>query len=176
MSPIECARNHEFVLSCRAAEIRGMIRHSHLQNRFLTWLPSSPDLIRRTYEHGSPARVEFDAALKELTESLGNNDAGFSPIGLLDELTPLRRLSQGGRESMKAAMTRSYASSFHPTTRTAALSAASTEFGSVLDQFLADGGEADALVDGLRAAAERLYQEISALPKGVWLWPEREET
>lgn len=173
--PGERSVGRGFVLPCRAAELRGALRHSHLQNRFLTWLPGSPDLVRRTYGEDSPARQQMEQALKELGTLIEDPAAGFSPVPLLESLPPLRGLPDRIRENIIAAMLTAYTNSFDPETRAAELCAASSGFLTCLDEFLACAEVSSAVCEGLRAAAQGLYQEISKLPKGIWLWPEEEQ-
>ena len=166
--------SHGFILPCRAAELRGILRHSHLQNRFLTWLPDSPDLVQRTYASGTQARTELDAALDELGTLLADSSSGFSPVMLMDRLCPLRNLPECDRIDLKKAMVASYNEHFAPTLRAIAFSKARDTFVVALDELLTTAETSPDTCEILKSAAGNLYTEISKLPKGLWLWPGEE--
>jgi hypothetical protein len=164
--------SHGFILPCRAAELRGILRHSHLQNRFLTWLPDSPDLVQRTYASGTQARTELDAALDELGTLLADPSSGFCPVVLMDRLGPLRNLPESARKDLGKVMVASYTKHFAPARRAKAFGKTREAFVTALKSLLATAEPSSATCEKLKIAARGLYKEISKLPKGLWLWPE----
>ena len=104
-----------FTLPCRAGELRGVIRHSHLQNRFISALPDKADDLRTIYPKGSKELAEFRELTEELLSCLAEPTGGYCAAGLVDTLPALRELSDDGRKQLKASIASAYAEQFQPT-------------------------------------------------------------
>ena len=165
-----------FTLPCRAATVRGIIRHSHLGNRFLSALPNNPDNLRTIYPPGSKGKLEFLELTDELLSCLEDPMGGFCAAGLVDTLPAFRELSDDGKKQLKKDIVSAYAEQFQPVSRAAALQAARATLLERLDAFLAKDHVTRAEVDRLREAALALDDLMLDLPRGIWLWPQQEES
>ena len=163
-----------FVLPCRAGELLGIIRHSHLQNRFISALPDEADDLRRIYQKGSQALAEFRELTEEFLSCLAEPTGGYCAAGLVDTLPALRELSDDGRKQLKASIASAYAEQFQPMSRAAAIRSAYDTLlklhGAFFDKVEATPSEIEQLRDG----AVALYQLVRDLPRGIWLWPQQE--
>lgn len=163
-----------FVLPCRAATLRGLIRHSHLQNRFLASLPDKADDLRVVYGLESKNLAEFTELLDEMISCLQDEKDGFSAVSLVETLTPLRSLPESARGQLRQAITNTYRAEFQPSNRAVALRSSADLLIGRLKDFL-DGEDSDPReVELLRDASVDLYHLITNLPKGIWLWPATE--
>lgn len=165
---------NRFVLSCRAAELRGLIRHSHLQNRFQASLPDQADDLRAVYGGSSKNLADFTGLLDELISCLKDREDGFCAVSLLETLTPLRTLPGSARSQLRKAIVECYAGEFHPANRARALRTSADSLVARLTAFLDAEDATSEEVGLLRDAAVDLYHLITDLPKGIWLWPQTE--
>lgn len=165
----------QFTLPCRAGEVRGILRHSHLDNRFLTMLPRDADDLRDCYSAEKPDLRQFKGLLDELIECLRDVEDGFCAAGLVDTLTPLKTLPREGRAKLKAAIVGVYQKEFRPVERAEDLHQAADDVITKLERLLA--AKKPKVADGaaLREAALMLYNILDQLPRGVWLWPQKED-
>ncbi len=168
-----------FALPCEAASIRGRLKHSHLENRYLrqtqACLPAV--LLEIDPQEGLAVHKVTRNMISRLLEAL---DEGFSALPLLDRLGPLVRLPERQKETLRDAIRNKYQEEFNPEGRRSALEEAANKFTTTLDSFLAANDPEhlkesdDEEYKGLMRATESLFHELESLPKGMflWEWPE----
>jgi hypothetical protein len=170
-----------FVLGCRAAELRGRLRHVYLENTFLLF--QSPGSLVEVFEQpvigGGTWMDECRELGKELVAELRDELRGFCAIPLLDTIGPLRDLSEAEKEALRQRMREDYRTVFQPATKADRLERLLGMLWTRTDVLIEEHRRAGADTDGVRArfsevraAAEELHLFLSTLPKGIWLWPD----
>jgi len=159
-----------FALPCRAASLRGQLKHSYLTNTIC--LKTQPDRLAVSMtsdENGIPRHKIIRSHIHELLELLGSPEQGFSPAQLLDQLSPFRELSVNERGSLKEKIHRQFAREFQLAPRKAQFEKTSALFLAELDAFLSHPLTKVGM-EKVQAAARILIGELENLPKGIWLW------
>jgi hypothetical protein len=166
-----------FILSCRAGELRGKLKHSYLENTLL--LINHPgDLLEalEQFQGERTRRDEIEVLFNQLLEILDSADSGFSPAQLVDRLAPFQLLSDKDQLQCRARLHEYYRSEFEPEKVRARIEAVGKKFFEALDEFIhnarMDSLSAATLLSmgALRDLSVRLSGEVAKLPKGIWLW------
>lgn len=170
-----------FILACRAASVRGQLKHTYLTNKVcLKTLPE--DLLESMIymERGVPQHQEIRNKIAELLDVFSSADKGFSPAQLIDQLSPFRQLPGHEREAMKEQVHRQFADEFRLAERKTRLEQRARDFLGALDFFLTQVNAAASAakfgMERVQETARGLIRELETLPKGIWLWetPNRE--
>jgi hypothetical protein len=159
-----------FTLPCRAAHVRGQLKHSYLTNTIcLKTLPE--DLLESMLylENGVPQHQSLRNQLNELSNLLGDPEQGFSPAQLVDQLTPFQQLPLEKRNEFKQRVHRQFATEFQLPDRKQRLEKLAAQFLAELDAFLSQSSTIAAMKK-VQEAARILIRELESLPKGIWLW------
>jgi hypothetical protein len=164
-----------FVLPCRAASIRGQLKHTYLTNTIC--LKTQPEKLRVSMayeENGIPRHQIIRNQIAELLELIGSPDQGFSPAQLVDQLHPFRQLPDAERRSMKGQIHQQFVKRFDVAARKGRLEQLASQLLAALDAFLAqplsDAKSASAHMEHTQESARTLIRELEDLPKGIWLW------
>jgi hypothetical protein len=164
-----------FTLPCRAASVRGQLKHTYLTNKVcLKTLPE--DLLESMIykERGVPQHQEIRNKIAELLDVFGSADKGFSPAQLIDQLSPFRQLPGHEREAMKEQVHRQFADEFRLAERKTRLEQRARDFLGALDFFLTQVNAAATAaklgMERVQEAARSMIRELESLPKGIWLW------
>ena|SRR5450759_774667 len=152
-------------IACRAADARGQLKHTFLDN---TILSLNEELLRLHLRENPTFVGSMDAIAEELTESLV---ADYNPAGLVDRLSPLTTLSETERGRLRDALGQRYVKVFSPADRRHRLAAAWQSLHSALRRWeLCDPEEPSAeAFASLQRRAQEYRAELSHLPQGVWL-------
>jgi hypothetical protein len=159
-----------FTLPCRAASVRGELKHSYLTNSIC--LKTQPDRLKVSMtceENGIPRHNIIRNQIQELLELMGSSENGFSPAQLLDQLSPFQELSERERDLLKAQIHRQFVENFQLAQRQEQLEKTSATFLSELDAFLLQPAT-KAGMEKVQTTARILIGELENLPKGIWLW------
>lgn len=159
-----------FTLPCRAANVRGQLKHSYLTNTIC--LKTQPDRLEVSMaceENGIPRHQIIRNQIRELLELMDSSERGFSPAQLLDQLLPFRELSKSERDSLKAQVHRQFAEDFQLARRKERLKNISAIFLAELDAFLSHPLTKVGM-EKVQSTARILIGELENLPKGIWLW------
>lgn len=159
-----------FTLPCRAAGVRGQLKHSYLTNTVcLKTQPDRLEISMTCEEGGIPRHNIIRNQIHELLELLGNSERGFSPAQLLDQLPPFEELSEKERGLLKAQIHRQFIVDFQLAQRQDLLERTSMSFLAELDAFLSQSATKTGM-EKVQTAARILIGELDKLPKGIWLW------
>lgn len=163
-------KNTTFSLPCRAASVRGQLKHSYLTNTIC--LKTKPDRLKVSMtceENGNSRHHIIRNQIHELLDLMDNPEEGFSPAQLLDQLPPFYNLTQNKLSLLKAQVHQQYVQDFQMAWRKEKLDKISTRFLAALDSFLSRPGTI-ARMEKVHTTALLLIAELETLPKGIWLW------
>jgi hypothetical protein len=165
----------ETLLSCRAASVRGELKHTYLTNKVcLKTLPE--DLLESMLykEDGIPQHEVIRKKIGELIELMDSPEHGFSPAQLVDRLQSFRDFPNEERLSAKHSVHQNFVAQFELAKRKSQVEALAGEFLGVLAAFVASPvsvvKSAKAQMECVQASARGLIRELESLPKGIWLW------
>ena len=168
-------RDMETLLSCRAASVRGELKHTYLTNKVcLKTLPE--DLLESMLykERGIPQHEFIRNKIGELIELMDSPEYGFSPAQLVDQLWSFRDFSIEERLSAKRSVHQKFVAQFELAKRKSQVVALAGEFLGVLDAFMASPvagvKSPKAQMECVQESARALIRELESLPKGIWLW------
>ena len=164
----------DFVLPCRAASIRGQLKHTYLTNK-ICLKTLAEDLYDSMLfkERGVPQHDIIRNLIAELLNAIDSVDRGYSPSQLLDQLTPFRDVAADIRAKMKEKVHQQFIRDFALAARRMRLEKVAKEFLATLDHFLSQDQPAKSSMENVQEMARALIRELESLPKGIWLWEPR---
>lgn len=165
----------QFALPCKAASLRGKLKHSYLENAVC--LPTlAEDLSDSlTYKENGVARHQLiRQQIREFAELMDNLEQGFSPAQLVDQLRPFRDLTIEQRSVLKSQIGNRFSEDFQLADRKKKLGLAAGEFLEDLDVFLRtppeNANSAQSRMLKVQDSARSVIRELETMPKGIWLW------
>jgi hypothetical protein len=164
-----------FALPCRAASVRGELKHTYLTNKVcLKTLPE--DLLESMLykERGIPQHEIIRNKINELIELMDSPEDGFSPAQLMDQLRSFRVFSIEERLSAKHSVHQQFVAQFELAKRKKQFEKLAAVFLGALDALIATPASvvntAKAQMECVQESARALIRELESLPKGIWLW------
>lgn len=168
-------RYGQFTLPCKASSLRGKLKHSYLENAVC--LPTLPeDLFESlTYkENGVERQQIIRQQISEFAELLDDENYGFSPAQLVEQLRPSQKLAGEERRILKEQLHKRFSEDFQVVERRQRLESAAGVFLEDLDAFLATPAKQSSLAQSrmlkVQDSARGLIRELETMPKGIWLW------
>jgi hypothetical protein len=150
-------------IPCIAAEIRGQLKHSVIEN---TILQLSEPLLRLHLAENGEFVKDMASSAAELIARLTDD---YDPANLIGRIAAFDEVSEIERSRLKRRIHKRYLQNFDPALRKKRLKAAWDGFAKALKKWIATTAPTEQVFSALRVRANELHKELDALPRGVWL-------
>lgn len=150
-------------IPCIAAEIRGQLKHSFIEN---TILQLTEPLLRLHLAENGEFVKDMASGAAELIARLQDD---YDPANLIGRIAAFDEISEIERSQLRKRTHKRYLQNFKPELRKRRLKAAWKGLAEALKEWTATTAPTEQVFSALRVRAIELHKELDALPRGVWL-------